>query len=131
MAGTLVITTLSDGTNSTSATNCIRGSAKAWVNFTGSTAVINGSFNISSITRNGSGDYTFNFTTAMANANYCFIGLGTAGGANYQIAGGSQVNGTTLTTTSLRTPFGSDDPSNTAALLNQDPLRGYIAVFSS
>jgi len=71
MAGTLTISTLSDGTNSTSSTNCIQGSAKAWVRFTGSTAAIAGSYNISSVTRNSTGYYTVAFTTAMANANYC------------------------------------------------------------
>lgn len=130
MAGTLVVSTLSDGTNSTSATNPIRGSARAWAQFTGATAAINNSFNISSITRNASGDYTFNFTTAMSSANYCFIGLGTGGGATYQIAGGSQSGGTTLTTTSLRTQYGYVD-SVGGSLGNQDPTRGYLAVFSS
>jgi hypothetical protein len=75
MAGTLVITTLSDGTNSTSATNTIKGSAKAWVNFNGTgTVAINNSFNVSSITDNGTGDYTVNFTTAMTDANYVVAG---------------------------------------------------------
>lgn len=75
MPGTLVITTLSDGTNSTSATNAIMGSAKAWVNFNGvTTATIRASFNVSSVTRNGVGDYTVNFTTAMADANYSTVG---------------------------------------------------------
>ena len=71
MAGTLVITTLSDGTNSTSATNPILGSAKAWVRFSvsGTTVTVNGSFNISSVTRDSTGNYTFTFTTAMPNAN--------------------------------------------------------------
>jgi hypothetical protein len=46
------------------------GIAKAWVNFNGSTATINGSFNISSITKNGTGDYFANFTTAMPNTTY-------------------------------------------------------------
>jgi hypothetical protein len=46
------------------------GIAKAWVNFVGSTAVISGSFNVSSITRAGTGQYTVNFTTAMPNSNY-------------------------------------------------------------
>jgi hypothetical protein len=80
MAGTLVITTLSDGTNSTSATNCIQGSAKAWVNFNGTgTVAIRGSFNVSSITDNGTGDYTVNFTTAMPNTNYVAVGNVTGG----------------------------------------------------
>jgi len=45
---------------------------KAWVNFNGTgTPAIRDSFNVSSITDNGTGDYTINFTNAMANANYC------------------------------------------------------------
>jgi hypothetical protein len=71
MAGTLTIGTLSDGTNSTSATNAIKGSAKAWVNFNGTgTVAIRGSYNVSSITDNGTGDYTVNFTNAMSDTNY-------------------------------------------------------------
>jgi len=71
MAGTLVITTLSDGTNSTSATNCIQGSSKSWVNFNGTgTVAIRASYNVSSITDNGTGNYTINFTNALADANY-------------------------------------------------------------
>lgn len=44
---------------------------RAWVNFNGtSTVAIRASYNVSSITDNGTGDYTVNFTTAMADANY-------------------------------------------------------------
>jgi hypothetical protein len=50
--------------------------AKAWVNFNGTGAVaIRASFNVSSITDNGSGDYTVNFTNAMIDANYSASGL--------------------------------------------------------
>jgi hypothetical protein len=74
MAGTLTISTLSDGTNSTSATNPILGSAKAWVNFNGtSTVAIRASYNVSSVTDNGTGLYTVNFTTAMPNNNYAAV----------------------------------------------------------
>jgi hypothetical protein len=46
-------------------------SARAWVNFNGTgTVAIRGSGNVTSITDNGTGDYTVNFTTAMADANY-------------------------------------------------------------
>jgi hypothetical protein len=45
--------------------------ARAWVNFNGTgTVAIRASGNVSSITDNGTGDYTVNFTTAMADANY-------------------------------------------------------------
>ena len=68
---TLVAQTISNGTVSTSSANVIQGSAKAWVNFNGTgTVAIRGSFNVSSITDNGTGDYTVNFTTAMPDTNY-------------------------------------------------------------
>lgn len=46
---------------------------RAWVNFNGTgTVAIRASGNVSSITDNGTGDYTVNFTTAMPDANYVF-----------------------------------------------------------
>jgi hypothetical protein len=46
-------------------------SARAWVNFNGTgTVAIRASGNVSSITDNGTGDYTVNFTTAMPDSNY-------------------------------------------------------------
>ena len=47
---------------------------RAWVNFNGTgTVAIRASGNVSSITDNGVGDYTVNFTTAMPDANYAAI----------------------------------------------------------
>jgi hypothetical protein len=74
MAGTLTISTLSDGTNSTSSTNCIQGSAKAWVNFTGSTGAVVSSYNVSSITRSGTGIYQVNMTNALSDNKYIAVG---------------------------------------------------------
>jgi len=49
--------------------------ARAWVNFNGTgTVAIRASGNVSSITDNGTGDYTLNFTTAMSDANYSVAG---------------------------------------------------------
>jgi hypothetical protein len=49
--------------------------AQAWVNFNGTgTVAIRASGNVSSITDNGVGDYTVNFTTAMADANMSAVG---------------------------------------------------------
>ena len=51
-------------------------SARAWVNFNGTgTVAIRESGNVSSITDNGTGDYTVNFTTAMPDANYAVSGM--------------------------------------------------------
>jgi hypothetical protein len=50
--------------------------ARAWVNFNGTgTVAIRASGNVSSITDNGTGDYTVNFTSALADANYNAIGV--------------------------------------------------------
>lgn len=60
---------------------------RAWVNFNGTgTVAIRASGNVSSITDNGTGDYTVNFTTALSDANYSAVatsGNG-AGGRPYQ-----------------------------------------------
>jgi len=47
---------------------------RAWVNFNGQgTVAIRDSGNVSSITDNGTGDYTVNFATAMPDANYAIV----------------------------------------------------------
>lgn len=47
---------------------------RAWVRFNGTGSVaIDASGNVSSITDNGTGDYTVNFTTAMPDANYAAV----------------------------------------------------------
>jgi hypothetical protein len=50
---------------------------KAWVNFNGTgTVAIRANYNVASITDNGTGDYTVNFTTALPDANYAVVGTG-------------------------------------------------------
>jgi len=85
MAGTLVIDTLKSSTTSPVAFQNTSGTAigtlcRAWVNFVGSSGSINASFNVSSVTRNGTGDYTLNFTSSLADANYS--GVITSGNAS-------------------------------------------------
>lgn len=49
---------------------------RAWVNFDGTASPISirAAGNVTSITDNGTGDYTINFTTAMPDANFCVLG---------------------------------------------------------
>lgn len=48
---------------------------RAWVNFNGTgTVAIRASGNVESITDNGTGDYTVNFTTNMPDVNYSVVG---------------------------------------------------------
>lgn len=58
-------------------------SCRAWVNFNGAgTVAITASGNVSSITDNGVGDYTVNFTTAISDINYSFTGAASVNGGN-------------------------------------------------
>lgn len=70
--GSAGITTNAGGSVNPSTTiDGINYSCRAWVNFNGTgTVAIRASGNVSSITDNGTGDYTVNFTTAMVDANY-------------------------------------------------------------
>jgi hypothetical protein len=99
---TIKTTTLStlDGTATVPVNTVVNGSAKAWVNFNGTgTVAIRASFNVSSITDNGTGDYTVNFTTALADANFSVAGWARVSGSGGVLAG---VNDTALTTSSAR-----------------------------
>ena len=62
---------------------------RAWVNFNGTgTVAIRASGNVSSITDNGTGDYTVNFTTAMPDVNYSTVTTSGADSAHLITAGG-------------------------------------------
>lgn len=52
------------------------GMAKAWVHTNGADTTIRASHNVSSITDNGSGDFTANFVTAFSSADYAMAGMG-------------------------------------------------------
>jgi hypothetical protein len=110
------------GTQSTSAENLINGCAKAWVNFNGSgTVAIRQSFNVSSITDNGTGDYTINFTNALADAN--FVLAGAANSVSWY--GGLHWQGTVPTTTSVRVATTNDSFGGSL----MDPSYASLAVF--
>ena len=68
--------------------------ARAWVNFNGTgTVAIRASGNVSSITDNGTGDYTVNFTTAMPDADYSAVLTGTGNTANTDTRQNIVING--------------------------------------
>jgi hypothetical protein len=75
MAGQITISTLRDDTGVLATQNGMTGIAKAWVNFNGTgTPAIRSSFNVSSVVRVTTGEYTINFSTAMPNTNFCALG---------------------------------------------------------
>ena len=72
---------------------------RAWVNFNGTgTVAIRASFNVTSITDNGTGDYTVNFTNALPDANYVVAGTGS--GATTNMLPITPADSTTARTTS-------------------------------
>jgi len=87
------VTTLKDtaGANSSTTAEIASGRAKSWVNFNGaSTVAIRANFNVNSITDNGTGDYTVNFSNALTDANYCVahhVGNYNEGGTNSTVTG--------------------------------------------
>jgi hypothetical protein len=114
MAGGLTISTLNDSSGVLATQNGMSGIPKAWVNWNGYTSPysIRSSFNVSSVTRNGTGDYTLAFTTAMSNANYSVSGLcvaqnGTDCRSNICIYGTWAGGATLMTTTQLRISAGA------------------------
>lgn len=115
---TLRLTTLSNqgGTASVPSDTVINGTAKAWVNFNGTgTVAIRAAFNVSSITDNGSGDYTLNFTTSFADANYAPVCMTQNTDTNgNRGAGGAQIHDAVSPTTSalrIFTAYGSTTSS--------------------
>lgn len=122
MAGTLVISNLSDGTNSTSSTDAIKGSAKAWVNFNGvTTATIRASYNVSSVTRNSTGNYTVNFTTALPDANYSVV---STAGRTASVLTHSSLTGTPSASAATVTSY---IPGGTVSAVDSDYMN--VAIF--
>ena len=99
MASELRVNTLKDasGNNSVGMSTVAEGSAKAWVNFVGSSSgiPIGDSFNCSSLDDNGTGVYTPNWTNDMASANYSHTcnseNLSALSSASTHVAGSSKI----------------------------------------
>ena len=73
---------------------------RAWINFNGSgTIAIRDSGNVSSITDNGTGNYTVTFTNAMTDVNYCMVGRSDRG----NLLGGSALYQSTPTDATYNT----------------------------
>ena len=89
------------------ATSPQQGLAKAWVNFNGTgTLAVRDSLNVTSVTDNGTGDYTVNFASgALANANYCITGSVSWSSGSRNILSVASVSGNDFvapTTTALK-----------------------------
>lgn len=102
-------------------------SCRAWVNFNGTgTPTIRASGNVSSITDNGTGDYTINFTTAMPDDGYAVSGYAVYNASDSGDAafiGLRTTSGTLMTASSVRVRV----QSSNAVLV--DPIAMTLTIF--
>lgn len=106
-------------------------SCRAWVAFNGTGTVgIRSSGNVSSLTDNGTGDYTANFAIAMLDTNYSVIANARGNGDPNRAAGGVVYipNATLPTTSGIRfgTYLGSS-AGNDGLIFDQDYI--FVSVF--
>jgi hypothetical protein len=125
------ITTLNAPSGVLATQNGMTGIAKAWVNFNGTgTVAIRASMNVSSITDEGTGQYTINMTTSMPNTNYAIVASCGAPGnakmsAEINVVGDAPVTDSPPTVSSFRILTTRYDSANT------DSKYVSVAVFSS
>ncbi len=104
------------------------GKVKAWVNFNATGVIaIRASYNVASITDNGVGGYTINFTTAISDSNYAVTQCGpdtTFGGSPFVRA--LHVVYSTRTTTSVQVTL-QYAGATSAGYLDYD--ENHIAIF--
>jgi hypothetical protein len=100
---------------------------RAWANWNGSSAspiTPRGNGNVSSVTKNSTGDFTVNFSTSMPDANYSVVGTGQRNNTNLlivSIKGSSTYNSINTGSVNIRT---TDEAGNLV-----DALAVCIAVF--
>ena len=132
MASNITVDTLTKGSTTLNTDEIVDTNsnqiAKAWVNFNGTgTVAIRDSFNVASLTDNGTGDITLNFTTSLVDSNYSVIGsVANAAGAQvdtYNVrASGAQGSATTKTTSAVRL---------TSQTGSYDCVEVYTAIFGN
>lgn len=80
-----------DGTTQSTAATAAQQAARAWVNFNGTGSIstnqtMRANYNVSSVFKNGTGDYTVNFTSNLTDGNYVsVISVGTSTSADLPI----------------------------------------------
>ena len=112
------------------ATNPQQGLAKAWIKFDGTgTVSITDSFNVSSITDNGTGDYSVTFQNNMTNANYVVLISARAESSSYSQSAVCQIKQSTTPSVSSFTIVRSyQDDNNNAVHYNNSSMM-MVAVF--
>ena len=128
---TTTVTTLNAPSGVLATQNGMTGIAKAWVAYNSIAQTIYNSFNVSSVTYNGTGDITVNFTTAMPNTTYCPVMSGgySTNGANpsFLISNRNASGGNEVAPTTSATRFSICNTTGNA----NDVKYAYVAFLSS
>jgi hypothetical protein len=122
MASELRVNTLKDasGNNSVATSTVAQGSAKAW-HKAQNNATLDDSFNISSGSDQGTGNYDYSFTNSMNNANYSITCSG-----SYAEIGEPEQSSATASQYTVRT-FGRQDSLNNADQRQSAQIAGDLA----
>lgn len=111
---TLEVSNLNDGTTTVATTYITNGSAKAWSN--SSSTAIRDSFNISSFTDNGTGDFSHAITNVFSSADYAMAAAGFSGGSRTVVFDSAATASDARVHTYLSSSGGLSDTSFTFAL---------------
>ena len=96
------------GEGSATTTNLQQGLAKCWCFFNGTgTIAISDSFNVASLTDDGTGDYDTNLTNGMGNTNYAIDALG----SSFHTVDGSHEGATTFNVETFNSSHSAGDSS--------------------
>ncbi len=99
--------------------------AKSWINYSGSGSSFNDSVNASSATDNGTGDYTYSFTSSMSNTNYAICATAANTSAGQPVVSACPANDE-QTTSQFNVEQGYT--TNTSAYSNFDS-EDYVSIF--
>ncbi len=105
------------------------GTCKAWAHFNGTgTAALVVSHNVTSLTDNGTGDQTLNFTTSFSTANYAALVSG-----NYQETGTTSIDGGQASVSARATPraVGSCRLATTVNGIGTSSLTDFVSVYAA
>ena len=104
--------------------------ARAWVNFNGTgTIAIRSSGNVTSLTDNGTGDYTITFTTAMTDANYAQLNSAASNGSLTNVVQNLVSNIRDQLTGSCRVYTGSGWNTTASNSVASDTTNISVAIF--
>jgi hypothetical protein len=98
---------------------------RAWVSFAGASGTVQGSGNVSSVSRTAAGSYQVNFTTAIQDANYCVSGASTGSSTGSTSLSGAGSSTDFSRATGSVTVYAVDASGNAAV----DAVSVHVAIF--